>query len=318
MPNLNVCILGGTGFVGRSITSLLTKRGERVNIITRRRERHRDLLVIPTVTLVEGDVYDDEFLVRQFQDIDLVINLIGILNERGHRGKGFLLAHTKLAEKVVAALREAGVPRLLHMSALHANPEGPSHYLRTKGLAENLVHERAQEAGYQVTSFRPSVIFGPLDGFTNRFTDLLRTMPLVFPLACPNARFQPIYVGDVARCFVHAVDDRETQGQRYNLCGPKRYTLREIVAYLDAFVGTRHLIIPLADWQSWLQATVMEWLPGKPFSLDNYHSLSLDSICEGSFPKLFGFSPMQLESILPQYLRKRPDRRSMFRRLARR
>ncbi len=300
---MKVCLLGGAGFVGRSIVSRLTDRGDRAIVLTRHRERQRDLLVQPLITLVEGDVHDVEFLSQQFSGVDVVINLIGILNERGHRGKGFHTAHVALAEKVVAAIHRAGTPRLLHMSALHATPEGPSHYLRTKGLAENLVHERAGDAGCQVTSFRPSVVFGPRDSFVNRFAALLKTIPWVMPLACPNARFQPVYVDDVARAFVHAIDESELNGERIDLCGPRVYTLREIVSYIDTEIGGRHRIVGLNDWQSHLQAMFMEWVPGKPFSLDNYRSLQVDSVCASSDWSRFGFSPTHLESIAPRYLR---------------
>jgi len=302
---LRVCILGGAGFVGRSITSRLTERGDDVLILTRHRERQRDLLVQPLVTLVEGDVHDVEFLAQQFDNVDVVINLIGILNERGHRGKGFHTAHVALAEKVVEAMQRNHTPQLVHMSALNASPDGPSHYLRTKGLAEDLVHERAGAAGYRVTSFRPSVIFGTRDSFINRFASLLRTIPAVFPLACPEARFQPVYVEDVARAFTHAIDDPNLHSERVDLCGPGVYTLRQIVTYLDTEIGGRHKVIGLSDWQSHLQGMIMEWVPGKPFSLDNYRSLLVDSVCDGSDWIRFGFSPASLESIVPRYLRAR-------------
>ncbi|MDH3280690.1 MAG: complex I NDUFA9 subunit family protein [Gammaproteobacteria bacterium] len=305
MSNLKICLLGGAGFVGRSITSRLTNRGHQAIILTRHRERQRDLLVEPLITLVEGDVHDVEFLARQFREVDVVINLIGILNERGHRGKGFHSAHVALAEKVVEAVTRNRNPQLLHMSALNASRDGASYYLRTKGLAEDLVHERAGEAGYRVTSFRPSVIFGARDSFTNRFASLLRTIPAVFPLACPEARFQPVHIDDVARVFVQAIDDPDSHGERVDLCGPTVYTLRQLVTYLDTEIGTRHRIIGLSDWQSRLQAMIMEWVPGKPFSLDNYRSLLVDSVCESSDWARFGFSPAHLESIAPRYLRAR-------------
>ncbi len=297
--------MGGAGFVGRSITAQLTACGHHAVILTHHRDRQRDLLVQPLVTLTEGDVHDAEFLTRQFRDVDVVINLVGILNERGHRGAGFHTAHTALAEKVVDAMAHNRTPRLLHMSALHAAPDGPSHYLRTKGLAENLVHDSAEQAGYRVTSFRPSVIFGPGDSFTNRFVSLLRRVPVVFPLACPEARFQPVYVEDVARVFVRAIDKPELHQQRIDLCGPSVYTLRDIVTYLDAEIGARHTIVGLSDWQSRMQATFLEWVPGKPFSLDNYRSLSVDSVCDQCDWTRFGVTPASMETVVPQYIHHR-------------
>lgn len=301
MSTHKICLLGGTGFVGKRLAARLSEAGHDVVILTRHRERERDLLVLPTVRLVQGDVYDPEFLRKQFEDRDTVINLVGILNEKGRDGRGFARAHAELPEKIVEACRQTGVTRLLHMSALHASAAAPSHYLRTKALGEDAVH-RAANPDFHVTSFRPSVVFGPGDGFLNRFAGLLRLAPGVFPLACPEARFQPVYVEDVVRAFVESLDNHKTFGQRYDLCGPKGYTLREIVKYIAGVIGRRVCIIGLNDALSYLQATALEFVPGKPFSLDNYRSLKVDSVCEKGFPEVFGITPASLEQIAPTYL----------------
>ncbi len=303
----NVCMLGGTGFVGRRIAAHLVEAGHRVRILTRRRQRHRDLLVLPTAELVEGDVHDPAFLRRQFQGMNAVINLVGILNEKGRSGRGFARVHADLPAKVVEVCLHTGVERLLHMSALNASLKAPSHYLRTKAMGENTVH-RASGEGLSVTSFRPSVIFGPHDSFTNRFAGLLRLSPGVFPLACPQARFQPVYVEDVARAFTAALSDHKTFGRRYDLCGPKVYTLRELVAYIARLLGLKTRIIGLGDFLSKCQAAVLEFAPGKPFSLDNYYSLQIDSVCgrdaqtAAGFPEIFGIEPSALEQVAPGYL----------------
>jgi len=247
-------------------------------------------------------VHHADFLHQQFEERDTVINLIGILNEKGRSGKGFMRAHVELPEKIIEAGRETGVSRLLHMSALHASRLAPSHYLRTKALGEEMVH-RAENPDFHVTSFRPSVIFGPGDGFLNRFAVLLRISPGVFPLACPGARFQPVYVEDVVRVFTDSLDNHKTFGQRYDLCGPKVYTLREIVEYVAKLLGKRVCVVGLPDGLSYLQAAMLEFAPGKPFSLDNYRSLQIDSICEKGFPKVFDITTTSLEEIAPGYLR---------------
>jgi NADH dehydrogenase len=301
MSTHKICLLGGTGFVGKRLAARLSEAGHDIVILTRHRERERDLLVLPTVRLVQGDVYDPEFLRKQFEDRDTVINLVGVLNEKGRDGRGFARAHTELPSMIVETCRQAGVARLLHMSALHATPEAPSHYLRTKAMGEDAVH-RAENPDFHVTSFRPSVIFGPGDSFLNRFAGLLRLTPGVFPLACPQARFQPVYVDDVVRAFVESLDNHKTFGQRYDLCGPKVYTLREIVEYVARLIGRRVCIIGLNDALSYLQATALEFAPGKPFSLDNYRSLKVDSVCEQGFPAVFGITPSSLEQIAPAYL----------------
>jgi len=301
MPTRNICLLGGTGFVGHALCARLVERGYRVWVLTRHRERHRDLLVLPTAQVVEGDVHDSAFLRRQFESMDAVINLVGILNEKGRSGKGFARAHADLPEKITQACRQTGVTRLLHMSALHAAHDAPSHYLRTKAFGEDAVHHAATP-DFHVTSFRPSVIFGPGDSFLNRFAKLLRLSPFVFPLACPHARFQPVHVGDVARAFVEALDNHQTFGERYDLCGPKVYSLHELVTYVAQQLGLRTCIIGLNDRLSWLQAVMLEFVPGKPFSLDNYRSLKVDSVCNQGFPGIFGVEPARLEEIAPSYL----------------
>mgnify|MGYP001592979259 CR=1 FL=1 len=301
MSTHKICLLGGTGFVGKRLAARLSEAGHDVVILTRHRERQRDLLVLPTVRLVQGDVHDPEFLRKRFEDRDTVINLVGILNEKGRDGRGFARAHAELPSMLVEACRQTGVTRLLHMSALHASPAAPSHYLRTKALGEDAVH-RAGNPDFHVTSFRPSVIFGPGDSFLNRFAGLLRLTPGMFPLACPQARFQPVYVEDVVRAFVESLDNHKTFGQRYDLCGPKVYTLREIVEYVARLIGKRVCIIGLNDALSYLQAATLEFVPGKPFSLDNYRSLKVDSVCEQGFPAVFGITPSSLEQIAPAYL----------------
>lgn len=299
---MNICLLGGTGFVGRALAARLTEAGHQVLVPTRRYERHRELLVLPTVKLVEGDVHNAEFLRRCCEGRDAAINLVGILNEKGRRGQGFARAHVDLPAKVVEACRSTGVKRLLHMSALHAALQAPSHYLRTKAMGEDTVH-RAADDGLRVTSFRPSVIFGPRDSFVNRFAGLLRLAPGVFPLACPEAKFQPVYVGDVVSAYVYALHDTRTHGSRYDLCGPKVYTLREIVNYIASVMGKRVAVLGLNRTLSHLQAMLMEFAPGKPFSLDNFRSLQVDSVCSGrAFPEVFGITPTPMEQVVPTYL----------------
>ncbi|MFL6653664.1 MAG: complex I NDUFA9 subunit family protein [Sulfurifustis sp.] len=296
-----ICVLGGTGFVGRAIVERLVEPGRRIRIPSRVSARHREMLVLPGVVVLDGDVHEPEFLRGVFDGADVVINLIGILNERGDDGRGFNRVHAELPGKIAAACRAAGVARLLHMSALHASASAPSHYLRSKAAGEEAAHTAAPEV--RVTSFRPSVIFGPGDSFTNRFAQLLRIAPGVFPLACPDARFQPVYVQDVASVFVSAIGAYRTFGKRYDLCGPTAYRLRDIVAYLARLQRRRVYIFGLNDRLSRLQAAVFEHVPGKPFSRDNYRSLSVDATCRSdTLRSVFGIDPTPLERIVPEYL----------------
>lgn len=292
----NVCVIGGSGFVGSHIVHLLSARGIGVRVPTRNRERHKSLIVLPTVDVVQADVQDPATLQRLLAGTDAVINLVGILHETGG-GNNFQRVHTELPRRVVDAAKATGVRRLLHMSALHASVSGPSLYLRSKGEAEKLV----RESGLDWTMFRPSVIFGLGDSFLNLFAGLVRKLPVLM-LAKPMARFQPVFVEDVARAFVTSLTSAETIGQSYDLCGPKVYTLREIIEYVARLTGRRPAIIGLGDGLSYLQATMMELLPVKLMTRDNLDSMKIDSVCGCDFPAVFGFEPTAMEAVVPSYL----------------
>ncbi len=300
MGRHRVCLVGGAGFIGRHLVGRLARDGHYLRVLTRRRERHRDLLVVPTLEVVETDVHFASNLMDALAGCDVVVNLVGILNEGRGEAASFRAAHVDLTRKVVEAARFNGARRLLHMSALNADPAAPSAYLRTKGEGEDAAHEAARE-GLAVTSFRPSVVFGPEDSFFNRFADLLRLSP-VLPLACPEARFAPVYVGDVAEAFARALDDRATFGRRYDLCGPQTFTLSELVRYTAEVAGLRRRVLGLGDTASRLQARVLEHLPGKPFSYDNYLSLGLDSVCREDGLGALGVTPTGVAAVVPGYL----------------
>ncbi|MFN2308686.1 MAG: complex I NDUFA9 subunit family protein [Gammaproteobacteria bacterium] len=308
MTHAQICLIGGTGFVGHALIQRLTRAGYRIRVPTRRRERHRDLLVYPQVQLIEADVFEPAVLRDLVDGCEAVINLVGILNESGSDGAGFTRAHVELPGRIVEAMRIAGVKRLLHMSALNAYPrEQHSHYLRTKGLGEDLVHAAAAQ-GLLVTSFRPSLIFGPGDGLFNRFATLLRRTPWVFPLACAESRIAPVYVGDVAEAMCQALRAPETIARHCDLCGPDSYTLAELVDYTARQIGVQRRIWKLSDPLSRLQARLLEWVPGKPFSRDNYWSLQHDSVCTQNCLSEFGIRPTAIGAVVPGYLGRRSAR----------
>lgn len=299
MKTTRICLLGGTGFVGRHLATILNARRINLCIPTRYPHRHRDLQLLEQVQLVAANIHDSEQLERLFKSCDVVINLVGILNANGKNGKDFEYVHVELAKKVINASQHQGVRRLLHMSALHAeDTPNTSHYLRSKAKAETLTHTLSGGHNPAVTSFRPSVIFGPGGDFLTKFRDLLESIPLVFPLACPQAHFQPVYVGDVVKAFTNALDDPSSHGQRVDLCGPKTYTLHELVAYVAQLRKLKRYIIDLPDWASRLQAMILEHMPGKPFTMDNYRSLTIDNTCTAES----SLCPTSLESVAPQYL----------------
>jgi len=295
MADARIVVVGATGFVGRHLVCRLAGAGDRAVVVTRRRDRARPLCLLPTVEIVEADAGDPHALAGVAQGAAAMVNLTGIINETG--GQTFAQAHVEVTRNVIAACRTAGVRRLLQMSALHAGTAGPSRYLRSKGEAEALV--AASELDW--TIFQPSVIFGPDDSFLNLFAKLLRTMP-VLALGAPRARFQPVYVADVADCFVRALADPATIGQRYPLCGPKVYTLHELVRYVGETADAVRPIMTLGPTLSKLQAFALEHLPGKLMSRDNLASMQQDSVCDCAFPAVFGITPAALEAVAPSYL----------------
>jgi len=289
-----ICILGGSGFVGRHIASRLAAQGHRIVVPTRRRIQARELTVLPTVDLVETDIHAPHALEKLFEGTDAVINLIGILHGSP---KAFIQNHVKLPHRVMLACHHAGVPRLLHMSALGADVNSKSFYQHSKGEGERLVLEPGREHDLAVTVFRPSVIFGPGDSFLNLFAELIRLAPVV-PLAGGYARFQPVFVDDVAHAFVESLNDPTTFGQAYNLCGPKVYTLAELVELVAARLGLVRTVIPLGNTVSYWMARMMELKPGrKVMTRDNFYAMQVDNVCPAGFPARFG-TPTALETVI--------------------
>jgi uncharacterized protein YbjT (DUF2867 family) len=299
MKQKRACILGGTGFVGRHVIRRLGDAGYHCVVPTRRAHRHRDLNLYPGVELVSVASLDVDTLIACFAQCDLAVNLVGILNEQG--GTSFRRVHVELVQRIVRAAEQAGLGRLLHMSALNADAaHGASAYLRSKGEGEEIAHAAV---GLGVTSFRPSVVFGRGDSFFNRFASLLELAPGVFPLACPDARFAPVWVGDLAEAMLRSVDSPQAVGRRYDLCGPRVFTLDELVAYTARRIGKRVLLASLNDTASRLQARLFGLLPGKPFTLDNYQSMQTPSLCgEHNGLLELGIHPTDIETVVPTYL----------------
>jgi uncharacterized protein YbjT (DUF2867 family) len=297
----SVLVVGGSGFIGRHVLNVLASKGIRATVPTRRRERAKHLILLPTVDVVETDVNAPGVLEGLARGHDAVINLAGILHSRpagrGERyGEDFRQTHVELPQHIINACRAAGVRRLVHMSALGASVDGPSEYLRSKGAGEQAVLAADDLA---VTVFRPSVVFGPEDKFLNRFAQLAALSPVI-PLACADARFQPVYVGDVAQAYVRCLDERDACGRSYELAGPREYTLREIAKYACRLDGRRRLVVGLGKGASSLQAAVMENLPGKLITRDNVRSMSVPSVSRDPLP--FGIVPTAMEAAAPLYL----------------
>jgi NADH dehydrogenase len=251
--------------------------------------------------VIEANVFDPLELASFVEGVDAVVNLVGIL----HGGRGvpygpeFAKAHVELPAKIVAACEGKGVCRLIHISALNADPGGPSMYLRSKGDGEKAVRQATQLA---TTIFRPSVVFGPEDRFLNMFAVLQRMFPVI-PLAKPDARFQPVYVGDVAKAIVNALDLDAATDRVYELGGPAVYTLEQLVQFCGESIGRGARIVRLPDAFAYMQAFAFEMVPGEPpLTRDNLDSMTLDSILTGPLAPELGVEPASVEAIAPEYL----------------
>jgi len=286
-------VVGGAGFLGRHLAAELARRMVRVTVPTRRRERAKHLILLPTVDVVEADVNEPGVLERLARGRDALINLVGVLH-----GPDFQRPHVELPLAMVSACRASGVRRLLHVSALGASPEAPSEYLRSKARGEQAV---LAAEDLEVTVFRPSVVFGPEDRFLNTFARLARFLPGL-ALACPQARFQPVYVGDVAQAMADALEAGAARGMVYELCGPRVYTLKELVEYVCAATGRRRLVVGLPPALSYLQARLLEYSPGPLMTRDNYYSMQVPNVCPEGCTLPFGLEAHALEAIAPAYL----------------
>lgn len=301
MKKNRVFVLGGTGFVGHHLIHRLSRAGMQCRVATRHPQRHRDLSLVPGCEVLGVADYGVETLTAGMSDCGAAINLAGILNEV--RGRTFEQCHVALVEAATAAAVRAGVPRFVQMSALNADADtAPSQYLRSKGRGEEIAHAAA-DRGLAVTSLRPSVIFGLGDSLFNRFAALLRVAPGVFPLACADARFAPVYVGDVAEAIVRSLSDPDTIGKRIELCGPRVFTLRDLVSYTGTQIGRSVRVVGLSDRMARWQARILEKFPGAPFSMDNYLSLQRDAVCQAEGMSALGIQPTDIDVVVPGYLR---------------
>ena len=302
-----VCVFGGSGFVGRHLAARLNQRSTDVVVPTRHLARNRDLRLLSSVSVTPVEQLDRDEMRVALRGCDAAVNLVGILNERGHSGAGFHRAHVDFAENLIAACMSAGVERIVQISALKANAEhGASHYLRSKGLAERIVTASGSK-GLRPTILRPSVIFGRDDSFINRFARLLRLSP-VLPLARPHATFAPVYVGDVVEAIVRVLHDDSTINGTFELCGPDVYTLLEIVTEIRDVLGIKRAIVPLHDVLGATQAFLCDYLvPGKPFSLDNFRSLSVPSTCSTNGLARLGIAPRPFATALAELEKREPQ-----------
>lgn len=302
-----VLVLGGTGFVGRHVCEQLARLGWQTTVPTRRAVNATNVQCLPGLTVMQASVHSEADLARMMPGHDAVVNLVAMLHGDEDR---FEKVHVDLPGKIANAMKKAGVQRLVHVSALGADAQGPSMYQRSKARGETVL----QGAGLQLTVLRPSVIFGAEDKFLNLFADLQAIAPFM-PLAGSGTRFAPVWVADVAHAVVACLQKPNTIGQTYELCGPDVMTLGELVQRAGQWAGVNHgrgrPVIPLPNWVGWLQALAMEMAPGEPLmSRDNLASMKVDNIATGQLPGLaaLGISAASAAGVAPTYLSHRGPR----------
>ena len=296
-----ILLLGGTGFVGRHVCEKLTRMGSSMTVITRRANQASAIQNLPRVTVIEGDVYNLEFLTQCMHKHDVVINLIAILHGTP---AAFEKAHVQLSQVIAQACQDSGVHRLIHISALGASLTGPSEYQRSKARGEEIF----KQAGLELTLLQPSVIFGKEDKFLNLFAQLQSITPIV-PLAGATTRFQAVWVEDVANAIAQCVFNIDTAGKTYELCGPEVFTLQQLVQKSGQWAGIRQgkgrLVFGIPHAMAWLEAFLMELAPGQPLmSRDNLASMEVDNVASGH---ALGLKDLNMEaaavsSIAPGYL----------------
>lgn len=327
-----VTLFGGSGFIGRHVVEALANRGWRLRVVVRDPEGAKFLKPLGElgqITVLGGSVSDPKAVAAACQGAHAVVNLVGILYQKGRRS--FEAVHVEAPRAIAEAARAAGVKRLVHISAMGASKESHAEYARTKARGEEALLAAFPEA----TILRPSVVFGPDDGFFNLFAGLGRRLP-VLPYFCKDApafrdgrldlkgaggpRFQPVYVGDVVAAVSAALTDEAAGsnphgGKTYELGGPNVYTMRQVMELVAKEIRRARLVVPVPIWVARLQASVLQFLPVPPLTPDQVRLLEVDNVMGGDLPGLaeMGITPTAAEAILPTYLhRYRPLHRHTY------
>ncbi len=299
----NICVVGGAGFVGSSIVSKLDAAGYQVKVLTRHRERAKHLILLPNVQVQTCDIHADAALSDCLRGSDAVINLVGILHES--KSNTFDSVHHQLPIRLAKLCDDLAIERFIHMSALGSSEQAPSQYLQSKALGEVALSQF--KGNVDITTFKPSVIFGRGDSFLTLFSNLIKYLPVIF-LAKPDAKFQPIWVEDVASVFVNSLENADTYGKSYELVGPKVYSLRELVEKTMDVMACKRIIIGLSDKLSYLQAWFLEWLPVKLMTRDNVRSMEIDNVSDKPMAAEIKMPLMPLEAVIPEYLMNKTPR----------
>ncbi len=309
-----VTVFGGSGFVGRHLVRALLKRGYRVRVAVRRPDlagHLQPLGVVGQVHAVQANLRYPESVARAVSGSTIVVNLVGILQPQGRQT--FDAVQAEGAKAIAEAAKAAGVERLIHMSAIGADAASQSAYARTKAAGEAAMLAARPDA----IIMRASIIFGPEDGFFNRFAALARVLPVLPLVGGGETRFQPVFVGDVAEALARAVDGIVPGGRIYELGGPEVKTFRELLSYVCEVTGRKRLLAPLPWGLASLQAGLLELADKLTLGLlpdtimmtrDQVTLLKSDNVvsdaatAEGRTLQGLGIEPSSIEAVVPSYL----------------
>ncbi len=303
-------LFGGAGFIGSQLVVTLSRAGWHITVVTRRPHRHRNLLVIPSLKLVHAGDLSSAFIAKLISEADVVVNLIGILNQT--RTKTFNDLHIHLPERIAEVCLQNRANRLINLSALGAAIDAPSQYLKSRAYGEQALR-MAMEKGLNCTIIRPSIVFGPRDSFSRMFFQLLSMSPVFFPLIMPNAIIQPVYVRDVVHCLFHAIQVQIPENDSFDVAGPERFTLREFIQLIDRLGGMHHRIIGLSPALSKLLASVTQFVPGKPLTPDNVLSLQAPHAVRPATPLPYGVQSTTFESVAGTWLSRQINQLDQYR-----
>ncbi len=300
-----VSVIGGSGFIGRHIVAALARDGYRIRVLCRRPDLAYFLqpLGIPgQIALVQANIRNLASLASALEGSDAVMNLVGIIAERG--AQTFEAIHVHGAEKAARAAREAGAQRFVHLSALGADFGSPSRYGRTKAEGER----RVRSAFPKAAILRPSVVVGPEDTFFNKFAEMARFSPVLPLIGGGKTRFQPVYVEDVAKAAVRVLEDASLAGKTLELGGPEVWTFRELMEYMLLVIRRRRMLVSIPFASAKVMAWPAQFLPGPPLTPDQVKMLMRDNIvsakaqAEGRTLEGIGIAPDGIEAVVPDYL----------------
>jgi NADH dehydrogenase len=301
LRNKTVCIIGGSGFIGRALVEKLARAGARITVLTRNAVRSKNLKPvgdIGQITVMSGDALLDDDLARAIQSADYVVNLVGIFHPSGKQN--FENAQAELPQRIAQIAEQAEVTKIVQISAIGADLNAASTYYRTKAEGER----RLLRLALNSTILRPSIVFGPGDGFFDRFARMAMIAPALPLLAGGNTKFQPVFVGDVAESIIYCLSNSQTDGQIYELGGPSIYSFKELLVYMLSAIGKKRALIPVPIFAMQVPAAMASILPNPPITRDQLRMLDTDNIVNENMLDItsFGITPQPIEAHVPNYL----------------